>query len=72
MKFDCGDELHTIAASQLIIVGERDPFVSKAIAEETVARIPQASLKVYPRRGHVGIFFGRRFADDATRFLSPG
>jgi pimeloyl-ACP methyl ester carboxylesterase len=70
-KFDCLDRLPRVAASTLVIAGERDPFLSSSILERTVAAIPRARLEVYPRRGHAGATLDRRFAREVTAFLTP-
>jgi pimeloyl-ACP methyl ester carboxylesterase len=65
---DCG----TIEALTLIVAGERDRFYDSALLEETARLIPRSTLSVFPRRGHVTVTAGRRFAATVEGFLSRG
>lgn len=66
-QFSYREQLARIAAPILIIAGERDPFYSPALLEETAAGIPDARLILYPGMGHPAS--GKRFKQDVLAFL---
>jgi pimeloyl-ACP methyl ester carboxylesterase len=53
--FDLAACEHPIQARTLIIAGGRDRFYSADLFRETAALIPNSQLRVFPRRGHVGV-----------------
>lgn len=67
--FDVVDRVNQITAPTLILAGGRDPFYPSSLARETVSRISNARLIVYPRASHVGLAFHPRFARDIGDFL---
>ncbi|WP_437872605.1 alpha/beta fold hydrolase [Sorangium sp. So ce363] len=69
MRFDCADRLRDIRAPMLLILGERDGFVSPAIREATIRGVAGSRLAVYERRGHAGILRDKRFARDVGAFF---
>lgn len=69
-QFSFQEELARIAAPTLVIAGERDPFYSPALFEETAAGIPNAQLILYPGMGHPAS--GRQFKQDVLVFLREG
>jgi pimeloyl-ACP methyl ester carboxylesterase len=60
----------TIDALTLIVAGDRDRFYDRALLEETARLIPRSTLRVFPRRGHVTVAAGRRFAATVEGFLA--
>lgn len=50
--------------------GERDPFYSPTLVQETAAGIPNARLILYPGMGHPAS--GRQFKQDVLAFLREG
>ena len=52
IKLDITDELHTIAAPALVIVGEDDILKPRKYAESIAREIPGAELAVVPHAGH--------------------
>lgn len=69
IAFDCTDRLSAIRAPMLLVLGERDAFVSPAIREATIRGVAGSRLAVYEKRGHVGTFLGKRFARDLGTFF---
>lgn len=69
-EFNCFDRLAEVVAPLLLIAGERDPFLSPSIIQQTVTGAPNARLKMYQRRGHIGVFLGQRFSQDVAAFLA--
>jgi pimeloyl-ACP methyl ester carboxylesterase len=63
--------LATIAASTLIVFGDRDPLYPVSLAFDLQAAIPRSYLWVIPNAGHGPVFGERapRFAETATAFL---
>jgi pimeloyl-ACP methyl ester carboxylesterase len=51
-RHDRLDDLHTISAPTLVIVGEEDPICPPSYSRDIAARIPGASLVVIPDQGH--------------------
>ncbi len=66
-QFSFQQQLARIAAPTLVIAGERDPFYSPTLLEETAAGIPGARLILYPGMGHPAA--GKRFKKDVLAFL---
>jgi pimeloyl-ACP methyl ester carboxylesterase len=62
----------TIAALTLIVAGDRDRFCDRTLLEETARLIPRSTLRVFPRRGHVTVTAGWRFAATVEGFLARG
>jgi pimeloyl-ACP methyl ester carboxylesterase len=69
-QFSYREQLARIAAPTLVVAGERDPFYSPTLLEETAAGIPDARLIVYPGMGHPAA--GRQFKQDVLAFLREG
>jgi len=53
--FDLAVCARAIQAGTLIIAGGRDRFYGTDLFRETAALIPQSDLRLFPRRGHVGV-----------------
>jgi pimeloyl-ACP methyl ester carboxylesterase len=66
--FDATPALARITAPTLVTGGDRDAFYSPEIFRATAAGIPNAELRLYEGKGHVGAL-GKRFARDALAFL---
>lgn len=69
-EFNCLDQMAEAGAPLLLIAGERDPFLSLLIIQQTVASAPNSRLNVYKRRGHFGVFMDKRFSQDVAAFFS--
>jgi pimeloyl-ACP methyl ester carboxylesterase len=67
--FDSSAELHRIAAPTLVIGGERDAFYSAELFRETADRVPDARLRLYPRKGHGIGLMHRPAVEEIGRFL---
>lgn len=52
--FDVCRELRRITAPTLVIAGERDRCYPPELTRMTAGRIPDARLRLYPRRAHFG------------------
>lgn len=63
--------LSTIAASTLIVYGDRDPLYPVEMAVTMYRAIPKSALWVVPNGGHGPVFFDAadRFAETALAFL---
>jgi pimeloyl-ACP methyl ester carboxylesterase len=66
-RFGFKERLAQIAAPTLVVAGERDPFYSAALFQETAAGIPNARLILYGGMGHPAA--GKQFARDVRAFL---
>jgi pimeloyl-ACP methyl ester carboxylesterase len=66
-QFSYCEQLARVAAPTLVIAGERDPFYSPALFQETAAGIPNARLILYPGMGHPAS--GKQFKQDVLAFL---
>ncbi|ALG07418.1 alpha/beta fold hydrolase [Kibdelosporangium phytohabitans] len=58
-----------VAAPTLLIAGENDLLYPQDVAAETARRIPDARLKLYAGRGHMGVLRDKSFYPDIIRFL---
>ncbi|MFC0113399.1 alpha/beta fold hydrolase [Kibdelosporangium aridum] len=65
----CDVDCEKIAAPTLLIAGDRDRFHPRDLVEQTAHRIPDATLKLYPGRGHVNVVRDKSFYPDIIRFL---
>jgi len=52
-KLDLQQDLGRVATPTLIVVGEKDPFVTVAEAQSLLAAVPHAKLEVIPEAGHL-------------------
>ncbi|MCS6843051.1 MAG: alpha/beta hydrolase [Caldilineales bacterium] len=66
-QFSFQDQLARIAAPTLVVAGNRDPFYTPALFQETAAGIPNARLILYPGMGHPAS--GKQFQQDVLAFL---
>lgn len=66
-RFSFKERLAQIAAPTLVVAGERDPFYSVALFQETAAGIPNARLILYGGMGHPAA--GKQFERDVCAFL---
>jgi pimeloyl-ACP methyl ester carboxylesterase len=69
-QFPFQDQLARITAPSLVIAGDRDPFYTPALFQETAAGIPNAQLILYPGMGHPAS--GKQFRQDVLAFLREG
>ena len=67
--FDLKSRLGQIETPTLITGGGRDRFYTAALFEATRAAMPNATLKVYARGGHVGTLGNRSLAQHILQFL---
>jgi pimeloyl-ACP methyl ester carboxylesterase len=55
----------------LVLAGDRDPFFSTSLLQETAAAIPDARLVIYDGVGHgLTKLHKRRFEEDVLSFLT--
>ncbi|MCC6889527.1 MAG: alpha/beta fold hydrolase [Hyphomicrobiales bacterium] len=67
---DFTELLAAVAASTLILAGERDAIVPRAEADFTAAQVPGAVVEVVPEAGHLACLDNPAvFADAVARFL---
>lgn len=70
LEYDDVDDLHYIAARTLLIWGDADTIVSRAMQDELARRISTAHLLVYRGVGHTPRWeVPARFAADVTAFV---
>lgn len=67
-KHDFRDRLGEISAPTLVIAGEKDPFYSVDLFQETARGIPNAKLVLYKGVGHPAS--GKQFGIDLLTFLN--
>jgi pimeloyl-ACP methyl ester carboxylesterase len=68
--YDDTTELTKLAAPTLLIWGDGDSIVSRAMQDDLVGRIPTAELIVYPGVGHAPrLDDPQRFSDDLSAFV---
>lgn len=68
--FDVTGRLGAITAPTLIIGGESDRAFPPVLTRATAAGIPNAELRLYPRRGHISTMLDPRFGADVAAFLA--
>lgn len=68
--FDVSDDLHRITAPTLVVAGGRDRFYDGHLFHETVRRIPDGTLLMYPTKGHAGVVSHRPAQREVARFLT--
>jgi pimeloyl-ACP methyl ester carboxylesterase len=61
------DRLSEITAPTLVVAGDKDPFYSEVLFQETAERIPNAKLILYKGMGHPAS--GKQFSQDVLTFL---
>jgi pimeloyl-ACP methyl ester carboxylesterase len=69
LAFDARAVLPTVRTPVLLLCGGRDPFFPRAVAEETAELIPDCTLIVYERWGHVRAGSSRRVPRDVLAFV---
>jgi pimeloyl-ACP methyl ester carboxylesterase len=70
LEYDDVAELSTIEAPTLLVWGDADDLVSRALQEQLASTIPNAALAVYAGIGHTPRWEQpARFAEDLTRFV---
>ncbi len=64
------DDLSTIKIPVFVANGDKDLMVASEHSADMAARFPDATLRIYPRSGHGGVFqHHRQFVSDALAFL---
>lgn len=69
-RLDLSERLAEIKVPVLVIGGGRDRAYSVELFTATADGIPDATLRLYPKRGHGGTFTDRRFVSDIVGFLA--
>jgi len=69
LAFDARSVLPLIRRPVLLLCGGRDAFFPRAVAEETARLIPDCTLVVYERWGHVRAGSSRRVPRDVLAFV---
>lgn len=70
LRYDDLSELEGVAAPTLLIWGDADALVDRAMQDDLLARLPSAALIVYPGVGHTPRWEDeRRFAADVAGFV---
>ncbi|WP_433709242.1 alpha/beta fold hydrolase [Nocardia sp. CA-084685] len=65
------DDLSVITAPVLVANGDDDLMVSSAHSAAMAARLPNATLKIYPNSGHGGVFqYHHEFVPATLKFLA--
>ena len=70
VAFDAGPILAQIKVPVLLIDGDKDLYFPVPLIQETARLIPDCTLKVYPGKGHLGVFQSRQLAPDILDFIS--
>jgi pimeloyl-ACP methyl ester carboxylesterase len=65
-------ELAPIQAPTLIVAGGQDRFYPQALFAETARLIPDATLAIYPRRGHITVVSDPDAQAVIIKFLRAG
>ncbi|HEX7094846.1 MAG TPA: alpha/beta hydrolase, partial [Acidimicrobiales bacterium] len=68
--FDVLDDLERITAPTLVVGGGRDRFYDQHVLRETARRIPDATLVLYPTKGHAGVITHRPAQRAILQFLT--
>ncbi|MES2170261.1 MAG: alpha/beta fold hydrolase [Actinomycetota bacterium] len=68
--FDLGGRMASIRVPTLIVGGGRDRFYTPELFEVTGARMPNASVKIYPSAGHISTFGNRKLAREILGFFA--
>ncbi|MCU1414774.1 MAG: hypothetical protein JWN80_2114 [Microbacteriaceae bacterium] len=69
--FDLESRVGSILVPTLITGGGRDRFYTAEMFEATHALMPNASITIYPRAGHISTFGNRKLARQILDFLAP-
>lgn len=69
-SFDIAPRLGAIDIRTLVTGGGHDRFYTSALFDATSRMLPQSTLTIYPRGGHLGIAGNRRLARAVLEFLS--
>ncbi len=59
-----------VTAPTLVVGGARDRFYSPRLFTEGAERLPQARLRLYPRKGHAGTIVHRPAIAEIDRFVT--
>jgi pimeloyl-ACP methyl ester carboxylesterase len=66
---DAREVLSGIPVPVLLVCGDRDPYCSKEVYEETARLIPDCTLRMYEGIGHEGVVSARRYLRDVLDFV---
>ena len=66
--FDGSEVLPTISVPVLMVCGDRDRFVPKAVYEQTAELIPDCAVKLYEGKDHLGTILDKRLPRDVLAF----
>ena len=66
--FDGREILPTIPVPVLLVCGDRDRFVPKAVYEETAELIPDCTVVLYEGKDHLGTILDQRLPHDVLEF----
>jgi len=65
------DDLSAITAPVLVANGDHDLMVASELSADLAARLPNATLRIYPGSGHGGVFqYHHEFVPDVLAFLT--
>ena len=65
------DDLSAITAPVLVANGDHDLMVASELSADLAARLPNATLRIYPDSGHGGVFqYHHEFVPDVLAFLT--
>jgi pimeloyl-ACP methyl ester carboxylesterase len=69
--FDGEEILQRIPVPVLLVCGDRDRFVTKAVYEKTADLIPDCTLRLYEGKDHLGALFDKRTPTEILDFARP-
>lgn len=69
-SFECYDVLPQIQAPVLLLCGDRDEFFTVEAVEETARRIPDATVRLYEGKNHMGAGMSGRIPVDVLAWVA--
>ncbi|MCP4750403.1 MAG: alpha/beta hydrolase [Proteobacteria bacterium] len=69
LSHNAEEKLRTIKVPVLIINGDSDIYIPKALAEETAALVPNSIFRLYEGKGHLGVLEDKRFIEDIQDYV---
>ena len=69
--FDGREILPSIPVPMLLVCGDRDRFVAKAVYEQTADLIPNCNFRLYEGKDHLGALFDKRTPGEILEFTRP-
>ncbi|NIS20297.1 MAG: alpha/beta hydrolase [Thermoplasmata archaeon] len=70
VAFDARPVLAQVKTPVLLINGDNDLYFPLPLIQETARLIPDCTLKIYPGKGHPGVFQSRQLAPDILDFIT--